>query len=137
MFTYIIYLWYKIFLIKEATVPADSKLKQQVIFRTTLPIKISQYKHYRLKYLILSQLLYTYITESVNNEYLFSHSIILLFINIIVNCLFLSFRKYFSWCFCKYFNFNKKHASIYIVIYKHSLYKAHCFQISFIHKYFF
>lgn len=76
--------------------PADSKLKQQAIFRTTLPIKISQYNHYRLKYLILSQLLYTYITESVNNEYLFPNSIILLFINIIVNCPFLSFRKHFS-----------------------------------------
>lgn len=71
------------FLIQEAAVPADTKLKQQVIFRTKLPIKISQRKHYRLKYIILSQLLYTYITESVNNEYLFSHPIILLFINII------------------------------------------------------
>lgn len=86
---------------------ADSKLKQQIISRTKLPIKIRQRKHYRLKYIILSQLLYIYITESVNNEYPFSHSLILLFINIIVNCLFLSFKKQFSCYFYNYFKFNK------------------------------
>lgn len=68
--------------------PADSKLKQQIISRTKLPIKIRQRKHYHLKHPTFFAPAIHLHCKSMNNEYRFSHSLILLFINIIVNCFF-------------------------------------------------